>query len=198
MTKTATNTPRLQRQDAQRNRERILEAATRAFTVSGLDTSLEAVAHAAGVGIGTLYRHFPSREALVLTAYRHEVDQLCARADEVLLALPPDQALRVWTGDLAAYVVTKRGMAPVLKAILQPGDPYFAEVRTHIYAALERLLVAASQAGSIRADFDVSDVMQAMNGIWLTTSQPEQHPQTERLLNLLMDGLRYGNSSNDR
>ena len=195
MTKTGTNAPRPRRQDAQRNRERILEAAKRAFTLSGLDTSLEAVAHAAGVGIGTLYRHFPSREALVLEAYRHEVDQLCASADKVLHALPPDQALRVWTSDLTAYVATKRGMAPVLHAILQPGDAYFSDVRAHIYSALERLLTASAATGSIRADFDVSDVMQAMNGIWLATSQPEQHPQAGRLLNLLMDGLRYGNSS---
>ncbi|GGO35762.1 TetR/AcrR family transcriptional regulator [Deinococcus humi] len=189
---TQTRTPRPKRQDAQRNRETILAVAVDTFSQAGLDASLEAIARQAGVGIGTLYRHFPTREALAVAAYRHEVEQLCEKAAELASALPPDQALREWMGRFVGYVAAKRGMAPILRTVLSSDDEYFTDLRAQIHGALDSLLRHAIQAGVIRPDAKVSDVMQAMSGVWLVSAEREWRDQAERLLDLLMDGLRYG------
>ncbi|MFC4456431.1 TetR/AcrR family transcriptional regulator [Deinococcus sonorensis] len=189
---TETRPPRTKRQDAQRNRDTILAAAVDAFSQTGLDASLEAIARQAGVGIGTLYRHFPTRETLAIAAYQHEVEQLCEKAAELHAALPPDQALREWMGRFVGYVAAKRGMAPILRTVLSPDDQYFTDLRTQIHAALAQLLHHAIQAGLIRPDANAPDVMQAMSGVWLVSAEREWRGQAERLLDLLMDGLRYG------
>src|SRR5207245_8803938 len=104
------------RADAQRNRDRLLAAATEAFAEQGEDIALETVAARAGVGIGTLYRHFPNRDALVVAAYRHEVDALCAAAKDLVAAQPADEALRAWTERFADYIATKRRMGNALRS----------------------------------------------------------------------------------
>src|SRR5438067_3764748 len=111
-----TVTDRPMRADAQRNREKLLAAATEAFAAEGEDVALEAVAARAGVGIGTLYRHFPNRDALVVAAYRHEVGALCAAAADLLAERPADAALRAWAGRFADYIATKRAMGNALRA----------------------------------------------------------------------------------
>src|SRR5436309_2444949 len=113
------------RADAQRNREKLLSAATVAFAEEGESVALETIATRAGVGIGTLYRHFPSREALVCAAYRSEVDALCAAAAELLEALPADQALRAWTERFADYIATKRSMGEALRSAAGSDSPLF-------------------------------------------------------------------------
>lgn len=189
---TDTRTDRPKRQDAQRNRDTILAAAIDTFSHSGLDASLEAIARQAGVGIGTLYRHFPTREALAIAAYRHEVEQLCDKATELHANLAPDQALREWMGRFVGYVAAKRGMAPILRTVLSPDDEYFTDLRAQIHGALGLLLQEAVQARLIRPDANVPDVMQAMSGVWLASAEREWRDQADRLLDLLMDGLRYG------
>src|SRR5919202_1838248 len=104
------------RADAQRNREKVLAAATAAFAEQGEEVALDAIAARAGVGIGTLYRHFPNRDALCAAAYRHEVDALCAAAAELLEAHPADQALRLWAERFADYIATKRAMGTALRS----------------------------------------------------------------------------------
>ena len=104
------------RADARRNRDKLLTVAASSFALAGAGASLEGIAREAGVGIGTLYRHFPTRESLVLAAYWHEVERLCDTADELLATLPPDRALREWMGRLTRYAITKRGMAEALTA----------------------------------------------------------------------------------
>jgi AcrR family transcriptional regulator len=113
------------RADAQRNRERLLEVAVQAFSHDGADASLEAIARKAGVGIGTLYRHFPTREALVEAAYRNELARLCDSTGDLLASSPPDVAVRAWMGRFIDYMATKRGMADALRAVIASGgNPY--------------------------------------------------------------------------
>src|SRR5258705_7895484 len=117
------------RADAQRNRIRLLEAAVRAFSQDGPDVTLEAVAKDAGVGIGTLYRHFPTREALVEAAYRNELARLCDAVADLLQTMPPDEALRTWMDRFVDYMTTKRGMADALRAVIASGGNPYSERR---------------------------------------------------------------------
>ncbi|MFD0691846.1 TetR/AcrR family transcriptional regulator [Actinomadura fibrosa] len=175
------------RADARRNRERVLQAAVRAFA-EGSEATLEAIAKDAGVGIGTLYRHFPTREALVEAAYRNELGRLCDAAAELLDELPPDQALRAWMDRFVAYMSTKRDMAEALRQVIASGGDPFAESRDRMAAALNDLLSAGAAAGTLRPDADPSDVLVALAGITQTVTAPD--PQAGRILDLLMDGLR--------
>lgn len=180
------------RADAQRNREKLLAAATAAFADAGEDVPLEAVAARAGVGIGTLYRHFPSREALVVAAYQHEVDALCAAAAELLATQPADAALRAWAARFADYIATKRGMGDALRSAVASDAPLFAETRARIVGALRLLLDAGVAAGTLRADVTPDDVMRVINGIWYLPIGPEWRDTVGRMLDLVIDGLRYG------
>ena len=138
-----TVTDRPLRADAQRNREKLLAAATEAFAAEGEDVALENVAARAGVGIGTLYRHFPNRDALVVAAYQHEVDALCAAAADLLAAgQPADEALRAWTERFADYIATKRRMGNALRSAAASDSPLFAQTREQILGALGLLLDA--------------------------------------------------------
>ncbi|MFC3500557.1 TetR/AcrR family transcriptional regulator [Micromonospora krabiensis] len=184
--------PRPLRADAQRNRQRLLDAAVRAFSQRGPEVTLESVARAAGVGIGTLYRHFPTREALVEAAYRNELGKLCDAAAELLEESPPDQALRIWMDRFVDYLATKRGMADALRLVIAAGTNPFAQSRDRLLAALGLLLEAATQAGSVRADVTAADVLTSLSGVSLAAGEPAQREQAGRLLDLLMDGLRYG------
>ncbi len=180
------------RADAQRNRDKLLAAATEAFAEGGEDVALETIAARAGVGIGTLYRHFPSREALVVAAYQHEVDALCAAAGELLATQPADEALRAWAARFADYIATKRGMGDALRSAVASDAPLFAETRARIVGALQLLLDAGVAAGTLRADVTPDDVMRVINGIWYLPSGPEWRDTVGRMLDLVIDGLRYG------
>jgi AcrR family transcriptional regulator len=179
------------RADAQRNRDRLLETAVRAFSQDGPDVTLEAIAKDAGVGIGTLYRHFPTREALVEAAYRNELAKLCDAADELLEIMPPDEATRIWMDRFVDYMTTKRGMAEALRAVIASGGNPYAQSRDSLIAAVTTLLSAAADAGTVRSDIEPGDVLASLSGVSLATSEPEQREQGRRMLDLLMDGLRY-------
>ena len=180
------------RADAQRNRDRLLEVAVRAFSAEGPDVTLEAVAREAGVGIGTLYRHFPTREALVEAAYRNELARLCDAAGELLASLPPDEAARTWMDRFVDYMTTKRGMAEALRAVIASGGNPYATSRDQMIAALGKLLSAGAAAGTLRADVEPADLLAGLSGVSLAAGDPTQRKQARRLLDLLMDGLRYG------
>jgi AcrR family transcriptional regulator len=179
------------RADAQRNRDKLLAAATAAFATDGEGVALDTIAARAGVGIGTLYRHFPTREALVVAAYQHEVDALCAAAADLLATLPPDEALRAWVDRFADYIATKRAMGDALRSAASD-SPLFADTRERILGALRLLLGAGAAAGTLRADVDPRDVMRVMNGIWYLPAGPEWREDVGRMLDLVIDGLRYG------
>ncbi|HEY1297383.1 MAG TPA: TetR family transcriptional regulator [Chloroflexota bacterium] len=180
------------RADAQRNRDKLLSAATAAFAEEGEDVALESIAARAGLGIGTLYRHFPSREALVAAAYRNEVDAVCAAAPELLEALPADHALRAWAERFASYIATKRSMGDALRSAAGSDSPLFADTRQRILGALRLLLEAGAASGTLRADVDPKDVMRVINGIWYLPDCPEWRADVGRMLDLVIDALRYG------
>jgi AcrR family transcriptional regulator len=187
-----TMTDRPLRADAQRNRDRLLSAATEAFAAEGEDLALESVAARAGVGIGTLYRHFPNRDALVVAAYQHEVDALCAAAADLLAAQPADEALSAWTKRYADYVATKRRMGNALRSAAASDSPLFAKTRQRIMGALRLLLDAGAASGTLRSDVDPKDFMRVINGIWYLPDGPQWREDVGRMLDLVIDGLRYG------
>jgi AcrR family transcriptional regulator len=177
------------RADAQRNRERLLEVAARVFAQAGPDVTLEAIAKEAGVGIGTLYRHFPTREALVDAAYRNELARLCDSVADLIAELPPDKALRAWMDHFVDYMTTKRGMGDALRALIASGGDPFSESRVRLTDAVATLLQAGTAAGVLRSDVAPDDVLLSLSGVSLATADPAQREQAGRLLDLLMDGL---------
>jgi AcrR family transcriptional regulator len=179
------------RADAQRNRDSLITAAVHAFSQDGPDVTLEAIAKDAGVGIGTLYRHFPTREALVEAAYRNELAKLCDAAPELLRTKPAVEALRTWLDYLFDYMTTKRGMGDALKAVIASGGNPFAHSRENLVNAMKILLDAAVAEGSVRAGLDPLDVLMSASGVSLAAGDPSQRELAGRLLDLLMDGLRY-------
>ena len=184
------DTERPLRADARRNRDRLIEVAVRAFSDDGPDVSLDAIAKQAGVGIGTLYRHFPTREALIDAAYRNELTRLCDSAADLLRELPPDQGLRAWMDRFVDYMTTKRGMGDALRALVASGGDPFAQSHGRLTAAITLLLRAGAAAGLIRPDVNPDDVLVGLSGVSLATAGPERRDQGGRLLDLLMDGLR--------
>ncbi|MBN8941994.1 MAG: TetR/AcrR family transcriptional regulator [Rhizobiales bacterium] len=180
------------RADARRNRDRLVEVAAAAFAEHGLDTSLEDIARRAGVGIGTLYRHFPTREHLVEVTYRREVEALIAAADELAAAGPPDAALAEWMQRFVGYIATKRGMADSLRILLTTKSELFAPSSGLLPLALKRLVDAAIADGSIRGDVDSADVLHALSATYSTPDTPDWQARSRRLVSLLMDGLRWG------
>ena len=185
-------TRRALRADATRNRERLLDAAAAAFAERGAEVPLEEIARSARVGIGTVYRHFPTRDALIEAVYRHEVDVLCAGADELLAALPPDQALSEWLQRFVGHVARKRGMATALKSMMGTDAQLFEECRANMHRAASKLLAAGVAAGTVRDDIDGADLMRAVGGICLSTDQSGWPHAAQRLIGLLFDGLRHG------
>jgi AcrR family transcriptional regulator len=179
------------RADARRNRDRLLDAAVRAFASDGADVTLEAIAKTAGVGIGTLYRHFPTRDALVEAAYRQELAHLCDAVPGLLRSLPPDEAARAWMDRFIDYMTTKRFMAGALQAVIASGGNPYAESRARLIAAITTLLAAAISAGTLRSDVEPNDVLLALSGVSLAAGAPDQREQAGRLLDLLVDGLRH-------
>ena len=179
------------RADAQRNRDRLLAVAARAFSGDAPDVTLESIARDAGVGIGTLYRHFPTREALIEAAYRNELARLCDAAAGLLRAGPPEQATRAWMDRFIDYMTAKRGMADALRAVIASGGDPFAQSRDRLLGAITTLLAAGAAAGTMRGDVEPGDVLASLSGVSLAAGEPAQRDQARRLLDLLMDGLRY-------
>jgi AcrR family transcriptional regulator len=189
---TSETTIRSPRADARRNREKLLSAATEAFAEQGENVALDTIAARAGVGIGTLYRHFPNRDALIVAAYQHEVDALCEAAAELLRAYAPDEALRAWAERFADYIATKRAMGNALRSAAASDSPLFASTREQILGALGLLLDAGAASGTLRADVDPKDVICVINGMWYLPAGPQWRQDVGRMLDLVIDGLRYG------
>ncbi|MEU4491936.1 helix-turn-helix domain-containing protein [Streptomyces sp. NPDC023998] len=185
----ARDTGRPLRADAQRNRDKILSAAVRIFAEQGLDAHLERIAKEAGVGTGTLYRNFPTREILIEAAYRNELSRLCDAAPDLLATMEPREALRAWMGRFIDYATAKLGMADALRALVESGVNPYAQSHELMLAALTSLLDAGVRAGTIRSDIGATDMFAALTGIALASGKPEQREQAERLLDLTLDGL---------
>ena len=181
---------RPQRADARRNRERLLEAASVAFSERGTDASLEEIARSAGVGIGTLYRHFPTRDALMAEVFRRNVDELCDGADQLLAELPPDEALCEWMQRFVRYVAVKKGLATHLKSVIAADSELFTYSHGRVTGTFEGLLKAAKDAGTIRSDVAADDLLHALSGICMV-SEGDTQQQGCRMSRLLVDGLRY-------
>jgi AcrR family transcriptional regulator len=182
---------RPKRADARRNYEKVLTAARDAFAEGGEATSLEEIARRAGVGIGTLYRNFPNRQALVEAVYVNEVEEVCRSAAEFEGADDADawEALNGWLERLIAYLATKRALAAELLNYLEKDAQLFQESRAALFAAGEPLLKRAQEAGAVRPDVEFSEVMHMVIGIGkIPAADPAQ---TDRILRVALDGLRY-------
>lgn len=180
------------RADARQNHERVLEVAAEAFAREGTGASLKAIAQEAGVGIGTLYRRFPTRETLVEAVYRNEVARLCAAAPELLAAgLSPLRALRAWMERFVDFMAAKQAMADVLRVVLS-GEDEDERMRTRglLRDALAVLLDAGADAGTIRPGIDPYDLLMGLGGVTLIAPGPEQRALALRLLGLILDGVR--------
>ncbi|MCK2237622.1 MULTISPECIES: TetR/AcrR family transcriptional regulator [unclassified Crossiella] len=179
------------RADAQRNREKLLKCAVRLFSERGPEVALDAVAKEAGVGIGTLYRHFPTREALIEAAYRNELAEVCEAARELLAELPADQALRAWMDRFLAYWTTKSGMSAALNAVIATGANPYEQSRDLLDSAIRLLLAPAAESGALRTDVAPEEVLFAISGVALATAAIGHRELAGRQLDLIMDGLRY-------
>ncbi|MEP7021521.1 MAG: TetR/AcrR family transcriptional regulator [Pseudonocardiales bacterium] len=183
---------RTQRADARRNHDLLLYAAAEVYDERGVEASLEEIARRANVGIGTLYRHFPTRDALTEAVYRREVALLCDGVDDLLANNPGDTALALWMRRFAGYVAKKKGMAMALKSVLGADAELFTDSHRRIRGAIGSLVEAAAIQGVIRDDIDSEDLLRAMSGICMATDTADWAERTQRLVDLLVDGLRYG------
>lgn len=175
------------RADAQSNYERLLAVAAEVFAREGTQASLKAIAQRAGVGIGTLYRRFPTRETLVEAVYRNEVARLCAAADELLGTLPPAAALPAWMERFVDFMAAKRGLGDTLRAVLTSEEDRL-QTRALLRSAIADLLDAG--AGRLRPGVDPNDLLMALGGITLIAGEERQRDLATRLIRLLMDGVR--------
>ncbi|WP_328634936.1 TetR/AcrR family transcriptional regulator [Streptomyces sp. NBC_00356] len=178
------------RADARRNRERLLTAARTAFTRDDTTVALEAIAREAGVGIGTLYRHFPTREALVEAVYSAELDAVTDAVEPLLGELPPQDALRAWMNRYADLVTTKRAMAGSLALAPASGRGVTANTRERLTAAVTSFLDAGSRAGTLRGDVPADDVITMLLGVFLSTTAGDRADRVGPLLDLVVDALR--------
>lgn len=177
------------RADTRRNHERILAAAFEALTTSG-EVSFNAIAKTAGVGVGTVYRHFSTPETLVLAVYQREVEHLVDIVPTLLDANTPEQAFRAWTGHLARYMMTKRGLANALRTATPFQEEVFTESYRALLDAVSALLDANVRAGSIRDGLDPSTVLRALGGLLLLNPGGDWQSQTDNLTDLLWTGMR--------
>jgi AcrR family transcriptional regulator len=180
------------RADATRNREAVLRAASAVFARSDTEPSMRALAREAGVGVATIYRHFPTREALVDAVYQDQVMRLTSGASELVAAHPPAEALRRWMDVFAEWMATKHGMLNTLVAMIDADQIAHADTRDALLAAIDVILRAGAEAGDIRPDARADDVAAGLIGILTVTGPPSGNPQAARLLDVLNDGLRAG------
>ncbi|BDW89385.1 TetR/AcrR family transcriptional regulator [Thalassospira tepidiphila] len=200
-----TGTKKRIRADAARNEDAVLEAAKTVFATSGVDAPVREIAKTAGVGVGTLYRRFPKRSDLVVAVFKREVDACAKDAKTLAHDLPPGEALSRWLRRYCRFIVTKKGLASALHS----GDPAFDALpdyfRSNFEPALQNLLAAAAKAGEARSDIDAYDLLRAIGNLASAGStsgsnagdDPENHEgmqHTYRMLDLMIDGLRYGKS----
>ncbi|GLY42002.1 TetR family transcriptional regulator [Amycolatopsis sp. NBRC 101858] len=178
------------RADAARNRDQLLAVATRLFVAADAEPSLRAVAREAGVGIATLYRHFPTRESLVDAVYQDQVTRLTAGARDLLDRLPPAAAMRRWMDLFGDWIATKNGMLDTLLAMIESGEIAHAQTRTELLAAITTILDAGRASGDLRSDVTAEDIAAALIGIFTVAPPPANEAKAGRLLNLLSDGLR--------
>lgn len=189
MSKEREKTSRRPRADAVRNRERVLEAAKAVFSAGGPEASLEAVARSAGVGIGTLYRHFPTRESLFEAVYRREVQQLADLAEELKTDVAPSEALRQWLRANVEFVATKKGMSAALALAVTNSSELTAFSFTRLTHAVGLLLERAAAASEIRPDIGPEDILRALVGMCLLQDQPGWKASVLRLVDVFVDGL---------
>ncbi|PKA44752.1 TetR family transcriptional regulator (plasmid) [Rhizobium sullae] len=185
-------TERRTRADALRNRDKLIAVAAVVFADHGVEGSLEEIARRAGVGIGTLYRHFPTREHLVEVVYRRELQNLATAASDLAATRPADQALEEWMHRFVNYIAAKRGMAQSLRILLNSNSELFAEGSGIISGALRQLVDNAAIKGMIRNDVESTDLLHALSSIYSMPDSPEWRERTGRLIRLLMDGLKWG------
>jgi len=178
------------RADAQRNRARILGVAKRAFTRSGADFSLDEIAKQAGVGAGTLYRHFPTREALLEAVYRTEVEKLAAAEREFAEKFPPVEALRAWMLLFVDYIATKQIVAPALNTLVGGASKVFAATGDQIKGAIQALVERAIESGDMRRDLEPLDLLRALVGVSNVASGPDWRQSARRLVDILILGSR--------
>ncbi|NIH82062.1 TetR/AcrR family transcriptional regulator [Amycolatopsis viridis] len=180
--------PRPMRADARRNYERLLATAREAFREHGPDAPLDDIARRAGVGAGTLYRHFPNREALIEAVYRDDIERLCAGAHQLLAEHEPGKALELWMRDRLAFVLQKRGVAHTLKAAMDRDSETFAYCRSLMNDAAEEVLRHAQEAGAVRADVQPRDLLLLGHGVCVAADEDEE--LAGRLLSVMLDGLK--------
>jgi AcrR family transcriptional regulator len=190
MTEKPSTTARKPRTDALRNSERILEVAKAAFTRQGANASLEEIAKRAGVGIGTLYRHFPTRDALIEGVYRNEVEKLAAAASRFAETMSPLEALRAWMLLLVDYIAAKHIIAPALNSAVGGPSRLYEGSRTMIQDAIDELVKRAKKSGDLRRDLDGNDLLRALIGVSHVGSGADWQQSARRLVDILIAGSR--------
>src|SRR5271170_5290366 len=182
--------PRKPRTDAQRNRERILEVAKQALTRYGANASLDDIAKEAGVGAGTLYRHFPTREVLIEAVYRTEVQKLAAAELNFAETMAPIDALRAWMLLFVDYIAAKHIIAPALNTFVGGASKLYEDSRAQVQGAIEALVKRAIKSGDIRKDIEPFDLLRALIGVSNVASSPDWQQSAKRLVDILISGSR--------
>lgn len=190
MRKNSQSAPPRLRSDAQRNRKRILEVAKVAFTRYGADASLDEIAKGAGVGAGTLYRHFPTRDALIEGVYQNEVEKLAAAAERFAEAMSPIEALRAWMLLFVDYIAAKHIIAPALNSVVGGPSRLYERSRGLIQGAMGELVKRAKKSGNLRRDLDASDLLRALIGVSHVGVGPDWQQSARRLVDILIAGSR--------
>jgi len=190
MTNKRSMTARKPRADSLRNRERILEVAKEAFTHQGATASLDEIAKQAGVGAGTLYRHFPTRDVLIEGVYRNEVEKLAAAAARFAETMSPIEALRAWMLLLVDYIAAKHIIAPALNSVVGGPSRLYEGSRTMIHGAIDELVKRAKRSGDLRRDLDAYDLLRALIGVSHVGSGADWQQSARRLVDILIAGSR--------
>ena len=183
------------RADAQRNRIRLLETAKAAFAEKGSAASLDEIARTAGVGAGTLYRHFPTRDALIEAVYRNETEQLVAAAARLAETHPPVTALREWLLLFVDYIATKHGMSEALSSIVGGASDLYSASTAQMKQAIAKLVDRAVASGDIRLDLDPLDLLRALAGVANIASGPDGEQAAKHLVDILITGVRRQSSA---
>jgi len=188
--KSSRSAVRKPRADAQRNRDRILQVAKEAFTRAGANASLDEIAKQAGVGPGTLYRHFPTREALLEAVYRSEVEKLAAAEKKLAETMPAIEALRAWILLFIDYIATKKIIAPALNQLVGGTSKVFEASYGQIQGAMRALVKRGVKSGDIRKDVDPVDLLKALIGVAYMSATPDWQQSARRLVDILISGSR--------
>jgi AcrR family transcriptional regulator len=178
------------RTDSLRNRERLLESAKQAFTRFGANASLDDISRQAGVGAGTLYRHFPTRDALIEAVYRSEVEKLATAARKFGATMPPIEALRRWMLLFVDHVAAKQIIAPALNSVAGGPSKLYESSRSLIHGVMDTLVKRAIKSGDIRKDIDAADLLRPLIGVFFVDSGPGWQPGARRLVDILITGSR--------